>query len=52
MFLANCDKMSKITHLKLSDCHGITEHGINVLLVSPFCKNLVELTLILDENVL
>ena len=45
MFLANSEKMGKIHELYLSDCHGMTDGGISVLLISPFCKNLNTLSL-------
>ena len=50
MFLANSERLSKIHELYLSDCHGLTDGGINILLVSPFCKNLKTLSLTSGTN--
>jgi len=43
LFLANCDKLMKINKLDLSYCSGVTENGVNALIHSPFCKNIVSL---------
>ena len=51
MFLANSEKLKKITELYLSDCYGLTDSGINVLLISPFCRNLTTLSLTSGNNI-
>lgn len=50
MFLANSEKTAKISEIHISDCYGITDNGINALVMSPFCKKMQALTLVLDEN--
>lgn len=52
MFLANFEKTTKIIELHLSDCYGLTDNGINILLVSPFSKNLQAISLILDDGLM
>ena len=36
IFLSNSEKIRNISHLNLSDCHGISENGIQVLISSPY----------------
>lgn len=50
MFLANSEKTAKITEIHLSDCYGITDSGINILMMSPFCKKAQAFSLILDHK--
>ena len=52
MFLANSEKTSKIAEIHLSDCSGLTDNGTNVMLVSPFCKNLQALSIVFDDGLL
>lgn len=33
----------------MSDCHGISDVGINMLVHSPFCRKLNTLGLVLDD---
>jgi hypothetical protein len=43
IFLANCDKMSHVKSFNISYCSKITDSGINLLVASPFCRNLAVL---------
>lgn len=45
MFLANSQKLAKINHLYLSNCHDLTDGSINALLASPHCKGLKTLSI-------
>ena len=55
MFLSNSPKLMSIKEIDISDCSGLTEMGVNTLLISPFCKNVrylnVSGTYILDTSV-
>lgn len=52
MFLANSEKTTRISEIHLNDCSGITDNGINVMLISPFCKNMQALSLVFDDGLL
>jgi hypothetical protein len=52
MFLGNSEKTSRISEFSLSDCYGLSDHGVSILLLSPFCKDLQGLTLLFDDSLL
>ena len=43
IFLANCDKMLCVDNFDISYCSKVTESGMNILISSPFFKNVKNL---------
>lgn len=48
IFLANFEKTLNLTEISMSDCFGISDNGINTLLMSPYSRNIEVLSLLVS----